>query len=111
MFPLRHTVDLLTTTAAGEDEFGLPIETGTQSTTYKVYGWAPVRSDEPRLAGRDAVTVEVELFAPATFPAQPHDRVLLGGRLFEVIGHAEDYNHGPFGFQPGLVVNLRRVEG
>lgn len=34
------------------------------------------------------------------------------GGVFEVDGHAEDYDHGPFGYSPNRKpINLKRVEG
>lgn len=98
------------------DELGNPIEvdhlgndTVTESLdTVKVAGWAVPRAAEPKLAGHDRRTVEVELYAPVgTF--QPSDAVELPERddILEVIGEPENYEHNPFGWAPGFeVVNL-----
>lgn len=72
-----------------------------------VFGWAPVRSDEPKTVGLNRVVVDVELFSP--WPAAPKDRITIDSRVFEVEGESEDWNHGPFGFAPGFVINLRRA--
>lgn len=76
--------------------------------TVRVAGWAVPRSDEPKLAGHDRRTVQVELFAPVgTF--RPEDAVELPERddVLEVIGEPENFEHNPFGWAPGLeVVNL-----
>lgn len=82
-----------------------------EGTPKAVYGWANPTNTEPKLAGHDRVVVDVELYTPPGFNPGPHDLIDLPQGQFEVIGYPEDYNHGPFGFQPGYVVNLRRVEG
>lgn len=73
-----------------------------------VAGWATPNSDEPKEAGHDRRVVTVELYAP-TGEFRPEDAVRIPGRddLLEVIGEPENYDHGPFGFSPGVeVVNL-----
>ena len=98
------------------DELGNPIEsdalgndTVTEARdTVKVAGWAVPRSDEPKLAGHDRRTVQVELYAPVGM-FRPQDAVVLPERddVLEVIGEPENYEHNPFGWAPGLeVVNL-----
>ncbi|ASN67441.1 hypothetical protein 7S11_3 [uncultured Caudovirales phage] len=111
MLPALFTVSVKAFKADSEDELGNPIESWAPPVPLKVYGWSAPRSTEPKLAGHDRVVVDVELLAPEGFLVRPRDRVLLEGGEFEVIGYPEDYNHGPFGFRPGLVVNLQRVEG
>lgn len=102
------------------DELGNPIEsdalgndTVTEARdTVKVAGWAVPRSDEPKLAGHDRRTVQVELYAPVGM-FRPQDAVVLPERddVLEVIGEPENYEHNPFGWAPGLeVVNLGGTE-
>lgn len=98
------------------DELGNPVEAdelGNDTVTetrdiVRVAGWAVPRSDEPKLAGHDRRTVQVELFAPVgTF--RPQDAVELPERddVLEVVGEPENFEHNPFGWAPGLeVVNL-----
>ena len=77
-----------------------------------VAGWAVPRSSEPKLAGHDRRTVEVELLAPVGL-FRPQDAVQLPERddVLEVIGEPENYEHNPFGWAPGLeVVNLGGVQ-
>ena len=53
-----------------------------------------------------------QLAVPPDFPATAYDLVdIPGDGQYEVDGEPEDYCHGPFGFRPGLVVNLRKVSG
>lgn len=102
------------------DELGNPIVAdalGNDSVTeirdtVKVAGWAVPRSDEPKLAGHDRRTVQVELYAPVGL-FRPQDAVVLPERVdvLEVIGEPENYEHNPFGWAPGLeVVNLGGTE-
>lgn len=102
------------------DELGNPVEadalgndTVTETRdTVKVAGWAVPRAAEPKLAGHDRRTVEVELYAPVGM-FRPQDAVELPGRddVLEVIGEPENYEHNPFGWAPGLeVVNLGGTE-
>jgi len=115
-FPLRFTVGLHTYsegTADGYNESAAvytPVKT-VAGTSYRVYGWSTPTSTEPKLAGHDRVIVDVELLVPPGFPAGPHDLIDLPDGQYEVLGQPEDYNNGPFGFTPGLVVNLRRTTG
>ena len=58
---------------------------------------------------------EIDLYVPRGVTSKPADVVdlPLDGSIgqFEVVGEIEDFNHGPFGFQPGSVVRLKRVTG
>lgn len=81
-------------------------------TPVQVMGWAPASSTEPQL-GR--VEHDIDLYCPPGTVGRPNDVVDLpvdrsAGR-FEVVGWPLDWTKGPFGFTPGMVVQLRRVEG
>ena len=76
-----------------------------------MYGWEVPRTAEPLVTGHDRVTVDVSMFVPPSFQIRPADRVDLEGRVYEVIGESEDAGNGPFSFNPGATVQLRRVEG
>lgn len=102
------------------DELGNPVEpdklgndTVTEvHDTVLVAGWAVPRADEPKLAGHDRRTVEVELYAPVGM-FKLTDGVILPGRadVLEVIGEPENYQHNPFGWQPDLeVINLGGIQ-
>lgn len=115
-FPTPFTVGHHTYSSTTEDDYGREGITFTPArdadgVEKAVYGWANPTGTEPKLAGHDRVVVEMELYSPPAFNPGPHDLIDLPGGQFEVIGYPEDYTHGPFGFQPGYVINLRRVEG
>lgn len=116
-FPTLFTVGTHTYSAGSDDGYNISTDTwtpakGVAGSQQEVYGWSTPSTTEPKLAGHDRVTVDIELLAPPEFTVGPHDLVDLPGEgQFEVIGYPEDFTKGPFGFQPGVVVNLRKVEG
>ncbi|OBA62190.1 hypothetical protein A5780_19215 [Nocardia sp. 852002-20019_SCH5090214] len=97
--------------ARGNDVWGYTPPLDSSGTQRRVYGWYVPSSTEPALAGHDRVVVDVVLMVPPGFPAGPHDRIDLPDGQYDVVGNPEDYNHGPFQWAPGAVVNLTRVEG
>lgn len=76
-----------------------------------VYGWAVPQSSEPKLAGHSQRVVVVELLAPVgAFTANDAVKIPDRDDVLEVIGEPENYEHGPFGWSPGIeVVNLGGV--
>jgi hypothetical protein len=116
-FPTPFTVGHHVYSSTTKDGYNreIPVYTPTRDApgvSNPVYGWANPVNSEPKVAGHDRVVVEMELYAPPAFHPGPQDLIdIPGSGQFEVIGYPEDYNHGPFGFQPGYVINLRRVEG
>lgn len=76
----------------------------------KVYGWATAGADQEIRPTGTGVDRDVDLYAPDA-DYSPRDRVTLRGTVFRVVGWPEDYDTGPFGYEPGSRVNLKRVEG
>ncbi len=110
MFPTPWTVQVLPHSAGAEDALGNPTDSWGPGRTEPVYGWAPAGTTEVN-GSRHAVTADLQVYVPSGFSCSPRDRVIAGGRTYEVQGEVEDFDHGPFGWQPGGQVNLRRVEG
>ena len=119
-FPARFTVGVHTFSEGAEDSHGIPEKVFTPpldqpGAPHAVICWAPAGGDgEPKLAGHDRVVVDIEMAVPEGFPVGPRDVIDLpeGPQgQFEVIGYPEDANNGFHGWRPGLVVNLKRVEG
>lgn len=112
-FPLPYIVKRVARTKTRKvDELGNDVVVDSEvAEDVAVAGWAVPRSDEPKLAGHDRRTVEVELLAPVgAFRLQ--DAVQLPDRpdVLEVVGEPENFEHNPFGWSPGLeVVNLAGV--
>lgn len=115
-FPTPHTVGLHVWSGTGEDAHGNEIDVFTppldqEGAAQAVYGWSVPSSDSPAVAGHDRVVVDVELLVPPEFPGKPRDVVDLPSGRFQVVGEVRDYSTGPFGWVPGGVLNLERVDG
>lgn len=96
----------------GTNSHGSQIDVWADPVSQRVYGWSVPDSREPKVAGHDRVTVRIELLVPPAFDCGPYDKVIVPGHgELDAIGDPEDFNHGPFGFQPGFVVNLGKVDG
>lgn len=91
-----------------------------------VYGWGPPqqRGVERKevMVGTERYVVEVELLVPPGFVAKDADRFQLGSTeqveanpdafdWYRAVGPIESYDHNPFGWNPGSVVNLVAVGG
>lgn len=106
--PIGHEVY---SESATVDAHGNEVEDWADAVEVKVFGWEPPKSTEPAVAGHDRVIVDILLYAPRSMNVGPHDRVILAGKRYEVIGDPGDPNNNPW-FVPGLVtINLKRVEG
>lgn len=113
-FPTPWTVQVQAYDSTAEDGFGNPLDAwGPAGAPQPVYGWCPPGTIGRRevTGWRSVVTTDVELLAPPGFTCNPRDRIILDGLVHEVQGEVEDFNHGPFGFRPGVVVNLKRTKG
>lgn len=112
MFPTPWTVVIITTSddGGGYDDYGNPV-TGETRTDWDVYGWAPGGSQE--LGGwTSQVTADLAVYGPKP-PVEISATAWLeiDGVKHEVEGIPQDFNHGPFGFGPGVVVPVDRVSG
>ena len=114
-FPTPHTVGWHTasTVQSGRGTVTtLTPERDQPGTAVRVYGWAPTREFE---TSETRVESDLDLFVPAAVTSSPGDVVDLpldkSFGTFEVVAHAQDWSHGPFGFAPGSVVKLKRVQG
>lgn len=112
IYPTRHTVEHVRRAGATstQNALGQSVPTPGAGETRAVYGWRPKATSEGRtapVAGR--VITELYLLTPdGDYAAE--DWVRVPGRgLFAVVGDDEDFNAGPFGFQPGYRFTLRKV--
>lgn len=121
-FPLLFTVGHRVYSDGIEDEWGNSTAGWADPVARKVYGWGAPQTSEPKLAGHDRDVVETELLVPPDYTSSHRDRVILdfdpeswsedaGIPEHDVIGGVEMYDHSPFGWNPGGVVNLRAVNG
>ena len=109
-FPTPHTIEVRDRVDGALDAFGDEVVEWADWRPMGVMGWAPTTTTEPKTVGVDRVVVDLEVFSPATVTARSQVR-LPDGRIFDVVGEPEDWNRGPFGYAPGYVFNLRRVDG
>lgn len=94
------------------DERGNTVELWRDPVEIAVYGWWTQDGEEPAVGGHERVKVDAKVLARSSWRPEPRDRVILPGfGKFEVVGAVADYDHGPFGYRPGVVVNLVRVTG
>lgn len=77
-----------------------------------IFGWAPSSMRQGIDGIRRPVAWDVDVYAPVSVEGNPRAKWDLGdGRVYEQVGYAEDFTHGPFGFTPGVRINLKRIEG
>lgn len=80
-----------------------------------VYGWGPPQLQAPKevLVGTNRFVVNLELMVPPNWgPIKDGDKIQLDDdSWWRVVGPKEDYEHNPFGWNPGSVVNLVMVKG
>jgi hypothetical protein len=80
-------------------------------TSVAVYGWQPAASSELSGHYEERVTHDVDLLVPPGFPASERDVIDLPSGQYRVIGVPRDFTRGPFGFMPGSVLALKKVDG
>lgn len=109
-FPTPHSVTIITRTEGEPDAYGNPTVTTTE-TPWEVYGWGPGGSSE--LTGWSAqVTADLAVYGPQPPTAiTSTSSIRVDGVEHEVEGVPQDFDHGPFGYTPGVVVSLSRVSG
>jgi hypothetical protein len=109
--PLPWVVGVAPYVAGAEDLHGNPADTWGTPVATAAFWWTPTAT-EPAIAGHDRLIVSRVLVVDSATPIGPRDRVTMPGGVFEVDGHAEDYDHGPFSYSPNRKpINLKRVEG
>lgn len=93
-----------------EDAHGNVTDTWAAEEQVGVYAIAPAGSDEPG-AGRDAVTDDLDVYAPPSVDIGPRDKLTINGSPYDAEGRPADYTQGPYTSRPGVVIRARRVEG
>lgn len=103
----RWLVEVLAYAPGVKDDYGNPTDAWATTPVRKpVYGWSPAGVNESN-ASRHTVTADLELLVPPGFTLDSRDHVRILGVTYEV-SEVESYDHGPFDFNPGGRVNLRR---
>lgn len=110
VFPITATVTVHPFAGEAKDAHRNVVPAYGEPRIEPVYGWA-ADDDSEDLDGRDQTRVPLDLYAPVEFTAQPRDRITvpeLG--TFEVVGHPSRHQN-PFGWRPGRVIHLLKLEG
>ena len=113
-YPLNATIGVCAYQAGVEDSHGNPVDAWADPVPTRVYGYGPRSAGgaaEPNLPNRDLVIIGLTVYAPPGVQIDPRDRVQVDGVMYEVDGEIGDWNHGPFGFEPGISISLKRWEG
>ena len=124
--PLLFKVSLYPYDATATNDLGNEVEAWAEDPTeLDVYGWGPpqLRGQQKEVASSGGrYVVEVELMVPPGVTAKDNDRIQLGSvaeigaapdeyEWYRVVGPTERYDHNPFGWNPGNVINLVAVKG
>lgn len=121
-FPLAQTVGHKPYTGTGENSHGNEVKTYGDVVDVKVYGYGPPTRSTDAEPGGTQVIEGLDVYAPAPLlkdtpdgpvpvTVDPRDLFVVDGKEFMVIGEVSDWTKGPFGFMPGQVIHLKRVEG
>lgn len=86
-----------------------PVDAWAAPVVLSVFGYGP-REDSTEPGGTQVI-VGLEVYAPKTSTVGAKDRLIVDGHRYEVDGEIADWTNGPFGYKPGIVINLKRVEG
>jgi len=76
-----------------------------------VFCWAPVEESADIEQGRTPVMSVRDIAAPPGVTGSHDDKWWLDGVEYRQVGGVKDCTTGPFGFTPGVVVRVRRIEG
>lgn len=109
-FPLPWTAGHRVYSEGAEDAHGNPVQSWAAAVNVPAIWWSP-SSTEPAVAGHDRVQVDVIMAVASTLVVSPHDRFVLAGQEYDVVGEPEDYDHGPRTAPGRRPVNLVRVDG
>lgn len=109
-FPLNQTIGHAIYTPGAPDSHNNPTDAWANPVDVLVYGYGPpIRTAEAEPGGTQVIQ-DLQIYAPV-FAVDPRDRFVIGALTYMVIGEVRDWDNGPFNFSPGMVVNLKRVQG
>lgn len=110
MFDLALTVQHARFIPGAIDAHGDEVEAWGEAVDVDVYGLDPTAADAAVRVERSGYEVTASLLAPTGFTAHK-DKIWVHGKEYLAVGEPRDYQLGPFGFNPGVVIDLHRVEG
>lgn len=106
-FPLRHTVTHIPCIGASHDMLGNTVPAFGDPVSREVYAVAPHIVEDGVGTSTEMEIADVDVYGPK-FPVTVKDRFVIDGETFEVIA-VQDWTRGFHGWEPGIVVELRRV--
>jgi hypothetical protein len=106
-FPAAQTIQHLVYTPGAVDAHNNPKDEWAGPVDREVYGVAPKITTEP--AGTQVVT-GVTVLGPV-FAVDPRDKFVHRGDTYMVVGEVADWDAGPFGYEPGMTFDLKKVRG
>lgn len=110
-FPTPHTLRVRTRTEGDLDDFGNATAT-TSEHDWPVCFIAPGAIADVDDGTRDLSRVAYSIGAPKNdLLPSAYDSVLVDGEWLNVNGIPKDYTRGPWGFSPGVVVELEVAHG
>jgi hypothetical protein len=112
--PLQFEVEVYIFDPDATNDLGNPVDRWVKENKSRlVYGWGPPQASPAKevSVGDTRYAINTELYVPPDFSIKHRDRIKLGDVTFTVVGPREDYEHNPFDWNPGSVVNLVAVEG
>lgn len=95
----------------GVDQYGDPIPGSVTESPIADSFFGPRTSSDVDGRGRDGVTVGLNLFAPIGTDLDRTDQVKVDGELYDIDGEIAPWKHPWTGWEPGIVVALKRAEG
>ena len=96
--------------AGSRDAHGNPAPSWGAPEERLVYAVYPRSTAEP-LPERTAVTSYLSLLAPEGFQIGSQDRVVVNGVEYDVDGDPADWTLGPFGWNAGVEIPLKKIGG
>lgn len=112
-YPFGETVYVLTAGTTTDPYSNETAEDWSAASEVAVEGVAvePRPSQEPVQDARNAVTSGYTLYMPAGTSIDARSRVTVRGAVFEVLGEPAVWRSPFTGWEPGVVVQVGRVEG
>lgn len=106
--PAGEPITVTSRTQTGSDEYGDPIY---MVTTVTVTGVLAPAIGAETTSGQDQVITQPTAFLPAGTVVDSLSKLTIRGVDYEVDGTPEDWRSPFTGWQPGIVVPLKRVTG
>lgn len=108
--PTPHTVGWRERVIGAKDRYNVASESWAEPVTVPVNAiYQPSPDDEPNTRGKTPIERDVDVLAPS-WPGRAGDLADFWGEQWRQVGQPEDFNHGPFGWHPGVRVSFVRHE-